>query len=146
MATKPQIVMISPAVIAGVYGREVTFPVVAYAALDDGRLVGAGGLAFKHDEGEGRVLAWLWLDHVDMSATHPVLVVRWAKRMLRTAVQFGYVEVFSAREKSSPATPLSEKLIRMLGFDLYNDLGDVEIYRWQASPLLQPSPVSVPQS
>lgn len=138
MATKPQIMMISPAVVAGVYGREVTFPVIAYAALTDGRLVGAGGLAFKHDESFGHVIAWLWLDHVDMSETHPVLVVRWAKRMLRTAVQFGYTEVFSAREKDATATPLSEKLIKMLGFSLYNDLGHVEIYRWQASPQSHP--------
>lgn len=111
-----------------VYKGKIDFPFIAYAGVEDGKrpkVIGIGGLAWI----EGR--CFLWLDLVDMKRTHPVVVVRQAKRMLDKAIQLGVSEVWARRD----IEPLSEKLLRHLGFELAGGQeAGVEDWKWQRCP------------
>lgn len=104
---------------------------IAYEGIEGGDLVGSGGLYWEKGE------CWLWLDEVDMDRTHPVTVVRMAQRMLQKARQFGEKQVLAARDEA----PCSERLLKMLGFELVARLpgfDEKEIWRkWLSSPPLQ---------
>lgn len=107
--------------VAELYGARAGVPVIAVAAMDDlkkAKLWGVGGLAWDH----GR--CWLWLDFVDMKRTHAITVVREAQRMLRKAWQLGEREVWALRE--SGVEPLSDKLLKLLGFHLQRSDGQLE--------------------
>jgi len=122
---KVEMVQLSPSDLGMLYTGKVDFPVIAYAGLQKvGRgmkFIGAGGLAWYG----GR--CWLWLEHVDMKRTHAIVVVRWARRMIATAIQLGEKVVWARRDPE----PHSEKLLRHLGFTL-ELVGEEENWKWQA--------------
>ena len=89
-------------------GGEFPFPVVLYGAHDAGRLYCSGGLAWVDGRCFGMIDVWQ-----DFSAKSLTLI-RWAKRVLRIARQLGETEVFIYRDEH----PQSERLIKMLGFEL----------------------------
>lgn len=99
-----KIEQVSPSV---VYGRSPAFPCLVYVGVDDGKIVGAGGLAWNLDR------TWLWVDHVDKMLANPLTLVRWGKRMLQVAARYGDTSVFAVRD---PEVPSAEKLLKLLGF------------------------------
>jgi hypothetical protein len=116
------IIPITATDVAGLYGPDrMETPVIAFAGMDDlkkPRLWGVGGLAWQH----GR--CWLWIDFVDMKRTHPIVVVREARRMLRKAWQLGEREVWALRIVGE--APRSDKLLKLLGFNLQRSDGSAE--------------------
>lgn len=125
-----EVVRIDAADVAGLYMGKVDFPVIAYAGMERGkRLIGVGGLAWLDRR------CWLWLDHCDMKHRHPLVVVRWAKRMLDKAAQLGEAEVWARREKG--IEPLSAELLTLLGFVRVTDEDAIEDWKWQRSPQSQ---------
>lgn len=143
----------------------MTFPVIAHAAIVVGRgtkarpkpplLVAYGGLCWRFiNDGEKRARCDIWLDVVDAkrlkSATAALGLVRWARRMLRTAAQLGEPAVYCIRDDH----PNSAKLLSLAGLErLAGDVSIVfddgtqrtgEVYRWLSSPQSPPSPRSAP--
>jgi hypothetical protein len=120
-----------------------TFPVIAYAAIEDDHVLATYGLAWSFGA------CWLWFSFIDRSRAHSVYVVREAKRMLKKAVQLGEKAVFVMRDDE----PTSERLLKCLGFDFVKKddlgLGLEEIWQWPHSPQWLPSspsaqPLSLP--
>lgn len=113
------------------------YPCVGYMAKRGERLVACGGLAWRWERCD------IWLDVVPRRKVPAVAVVRWARRMIRMAVQMGETEVFCFREE----LPTSRKLLELVGF---SPLGmqtvtlvdgtqvEKEVWRWQASRQSQP--------
>lgn len=124
---KIDVVRVTPEQIRDAVGGVLRFPAVVYAAYDGDRMIGCGGLLWQ----EG--LCWLWLDAVDMEQTHPVLVVRWARRMLQTAWQLGEEMVVTPRDDH----PHSKRLLELVGFEQFDmieeDGQEVELWRCLAS-------------
>lgn len=98
----------------------VTFPVVAYAGYlhPAGRsrrapkLIGYGGLAWRTaDEVTGALRCELWFEVADLALVQPLVLVHWARRMLRTARQMGDAFVFCVRADR----PHSERLLTLVG-------------------------------
>jgi len=144
----------------------VPFPVVAYAGMivDRGTkrrpkpplLICYGGLCWRfRNVGADRERCDIWLDVVDAkllkSATAALGLVRWARRMLRTAAQLGEPAVYCIRDD----LPGSARLLSIVGLDrvaegvpFYLEDGTErtgDAYRWN-SPHSPPSPLSVPPS
>jgi hypothetical protein len=92
-----------------VYGRDTYFPALVYVGLENGELIGSGGLAWHG----GR--CWIWVDKIDAGKANPFTLVRWAKRMLQVAERYGDRQVFAVRD---PSEPNSAKLLRLIGFEL----------------------------
>lgn len=107
-------------------GMQIDMPIKGYVGVDDGKIVGAGGLAW------GRGKCWLWLEMLDLATTHPVHVIRWGKRMLRQAVQLGEDEVWTPRDEQHES---SKKLLTLMGFTFSHaddfDGKVKEVWRWQ---------------
>lgn len=104
---------------------DIDMPAVAVVGMDDGRVVGSGGLAW----GGGR--AWIWFKMLQSQPSYAVPIVRETKRMLRRAVQLGETAVFTPRDD---AEPHSDKLLRLLGFEPTDETlrldRDYLIWRW----------------
>ena len=103
---------------------EERFPVIAYAGIENGEVIGYGGLAWRLG------VCWLWLDGVEHgSHKHARRLVREARRMLSLAVKYGDRDVFAWRDDH----PKSEKLLSLLGFERgRGTVGGREFWRWRA--------------
>lgn len=130
-------------------GERITYPVVAYAAvITRGRrppiLVCIGGLAWRFIEvgaTRPRCEIFVNVERPDLLSTLTArrALVRWARRMLRTAAQLGEPAVFCIRDDE----PNSAKLLSLVGLERL--AGDVsiafvdgterpgEIWKWQSS-------------
>lgn len=113
------------------HGQDVDFPVICYVATQNDQVVAAGGLSWQHG------LCWIWLGMVqpDMRI-HAIRIVRWAKRMLKTARQYGEAEVYCFRDDHLN----SKRLLELVGFEfmatepvIFTDgsAGEKEIWKWQ---------------
>lgn len=133
-------------------GRPVDFPVLTYAATWTARrkdavpqVVGYGGLCWRFtNPGERRPRCDIWFDLVTPGRIPPVTLVRWARRMLRTAAQMGEPVVYCIRDDE----PNSAKLLTLAGLRLaenvtisFADGGERpgEIWQWRPSQQSQPS-------
>lgn len=104
-------------------GVDIDLPVVAVLGIDNGHIVGTGGLAW----GAGR--CWIFFKMVSSKPEYAVPIVRATRQMLRRAVQLGETEVFTPRDAEEPA---SEKLLTLLGFEFDTMQDGIEIWKWVA--------------
>lgn len=109
-----------PALVEVALSVKIDLPAVAYVGLDDGVLVGSGGLAW----GAGR--CWLWFMIADSKPEYARPILKMAKRMLRKASQLGETQVFVVRD---PAFASSEKLVRLSGFKFHAIENGEEVFR-----------------
>lgn len=128
----------------------LTFPTVAEAGRGGDYLLGMGGLSWKI----GR--CWLWYRVIDRAehgegASHPHLIVRAARRMLRRAQQLGESQVFAWRDDSEPS---SKRLLEVIGFQFIGfeevettdgRIERKEVWRWQTPSPSSPSPARPPR-
>lgn len=97
-------------------------PAVAVVGMDDGQIVGAGGLAW------GQGVAWIWFKMVQKRPAYALPIIRATRRMLRRAVQLGASEVYTRRDADEPS---SKKLLTTLGFELFGVEGGAEVWVWR---------------
>lgn len=144
--TTVEIVELSAFTLAELYGRPVPFPVIGHAAIlkrprRKPIVIGYGGLCWRFynspDDIRRRCDIWCTILRPDLTNAHTL--VRWGKRMLRTAAQVGETSVYCIRDEE----PNSRKLLQLVGLE--RQAGDVEIsfddgsrrtgevWRWQLS-------------
>lgn len=144
----------TPGQLSDFTGHLVGFPVFVRAAWLHRRrgkpkLIAFGGLAWRRTHRDtDRTWCEIWLDVVDPRCVPALTLVRWARRMLRSAEQLGEPIVFCVRGGDDP--PKSRKLLELVGMSIdptlhiYADDGTVEpgdIFTWRPSlPSEQPSP------
>ncbi|TGT65315.1 hypothetical protein EN802_32060 [bacterium M00.F.Ca.ET.159.01.1.1] len=104
---------------------EIDWPAVAFVGIDDGELVGTGGIAW----GAGR--CWLWLQVLKPKPWYAKPLVLAARKMLRKAVQLGEVEVYTVRDAQYAS---SAKLLKLVGFELSEIKDGQEVHVWHSSP------------
>lgn len=98
----------------------VVCPCLAWIGEQDGRLMGAGGLAWV----DGR--CWLWFDSLEPGISTAINTIRFARRALASARQFGETDVYLTRDASLNT---SEKLVSMLGFTKTDEIvRDMEVW------------------
>lgn len=106
---------------------DVDMPAVAVLGIDDGRVVGSGGLAW----GNGR--CWIFFKMTESKPQYAVPIIRETRRMLKRAVQLGEAYVYTPRDDE----PHSKKLLELLGFEFYGMEQargrTVEVWRWAQS-------------
>lgn len=102
-------------------GVRVDLPALAFVGIDDGEVVGSGGLAW----GGGRT--WLWLTIQKPKASYAVPVMRMMRGLISKARQFGDQEIFTPRDSQYST---SEKLLTVLGFEFFGIEENVEIWRY----------------
>ena len=104
------IIPVNPDWIERNYDVAVTMVAHCFAGVDDGDVVAAGGLAW----GKGRCFMFLRVDRPDPSYALPI--VRYAKKLLKQARQFGDMAVYAPRDTSLST---STKLLTLLGFQFH---------------------------
>lgn len=111
---------VDPKTAARLEGIKIDLPVLAYVGVDNGEIVGSGGLAW----GGGR--CWIWMKTNKVDKAYSLTIVHWTKKLLRKAWQLGETEVFTPRDTEYPT---SERLLKALGFRLYGIEKGQEIWR-----------------
>lgn len=118
-----QVIQVHPSTVEAVEGVIIGVPAIAYVGVDDGKVVGSCGLAW----GGGR--CWIWLQFVaDTKPAYALTVYRKARVLLAKALQLGEIQVFTPRDAQYPT---SEKLLKRLGFHLYEIENDQEVWRYE---------------
>lgn len=112
-----KLIRVPPETVETALGVSITMPAVAVLGVDEGRIVGSGGLAW----GAGR--SWIWFRMTERKAAYAVPIVRETRRMLRRAAQLGEAAVFTARDQHEPA---SQKLLQILGFEFHGNETDAD--------------------
>lgn len=116
-----------PRSVAAALAVQIDVPAVAVVGLDEGRLVGSGGLAW----GDGR--CWIWFKMIETKPAYALPILRETRRMLRRAEQLGETTVWTIRDEE----PNSRKLLGHLGFEFIGieAFGGVEaeVWRWVSS-------------
>lgn len=102
-------------------GVRVDLPALAFVGVDDGEIVGVGGLAW----GGGR--CWIWLQIDKPKPEYAIPLMRKTKALIKTACQFGDTEVYTPREACYET---SEKLLKVLGFEPFAIEQGVEVWRY----------------
>lgn len=120
-----QIVQVDPSTVAAVEGVKIDIPAVAYVGIDDGEIVGSYGLAW----GGGR--CWIWLRLPNGKPSYAITVMRRTKTLLAKAAQLGEREVFTPRDAEFKT---SEKLLTVLGFQLFAIENGIEVWRYSSQP------------
>jgi hypothetical protein len=100
-------------------GVKVDLPALAFVGVDDGEVVGSGGLAW----GQGK--CWIWLDVRKSRPEYAIPLMRKTKALIRIARQFGETEVFTPRDANYPT---SRKLLTALKFEPFAVEQGVEIW------------------
>lgn len=137
--------------IASLTGRAITWPMITYAAISKpkrgkGNLIAYGGLAWRFYGADGiNKRCDIWVDLVDVKFVNPLTLVRWARKMLKVAYQFGDREVFCIRDEH----PNNAKLLGLAGLELLDDAASIsfddgtgrtgEVWRWRHSEPSEPS-------
>jgi hypothetical protein len=111
-----------PALVAMTLNVEIDKPAIAFIGIDGDRFAGSGGLAW----GEGR--CWMFFTSIDPKPEYAVQVIRYARKLLRKAVQLGETAVFTTRD---PAFETAPRLLKMLGFEFVGVEKGQDLYRWQ---------------
>ncbi len=87
----------------------VEAPMAVYGGVEGGKVHACGGLVWA----DGR--CWIWFDTFTDISSHKMLLIRWARRLLRQARQLGEKEVFVWRDEWHPS---SARLLAIVGFEL----------------------------
>jgi hypothetical protein len=113
-------------VAAHITGLAIDLPVYARICMEDGELVGAGGLAF----GGGRT--WLWFTVNDERAKgHGLLAIKEARKLLKRAVQLGATEVWTPQDENYQT---SGRLLKLVGFERTEEtVADKVLWAWRHS-------------
>lgn len=119
-----RIVSADPRTVEVALSVSIDMPTIAVLGWDGEEVVGSGGLAW----GGGR--AWIWFKMSKSRPEYAAPIVRATKKMLRRAVQLGEREVFTPRDAREPR---SEKLLRLLGFEMFGEEQGEEIWVWRPS-------------
>lgn len=140
-------VPVSAGEIAALSGRAITWPMITHAGIyyprrGKPRLIAYGGLAWRFTRPDGSRRCDIWFDVHDRKLmarlNRGLTLVRWARKMLRVAAQFGDREVFCVRDDE----PNSAKLLGLAGLELMDGAATLafddgsqrtgEIWRWLA--------------
>lgn len=115
-----QIVPVDPRSVEVALDIVIDLPAVAYVGVDDGALVGSGGLAW----GGGR--CWVWFSVINGKPSYALKIRRWVERLKRKARQLGETEVYTIRD---PQFETSARLVKLSGFTFHAmELGN-EVFR-----------------
>lgn len=114
------IFQVDPSSIEAALDINIDLPAVAFVGVDDGRIVGSGGLAW----GEGR--CWLWFKVVEGRPEYARPVLTMARRLLAKARQLGEPAVYTIRDLQFETSP---RLLKLTGFVLHAIENDHHIYR-----------------
>jgi hypothetical protein len=117
-----KIVQVPPTAIEVAENIKIDLPAVAYIGIDDGGIVGSGGLAW----GAGR--CWIWLRTERTRPEYAIPLMRQTRKLMAKAMQLGETEVFTPRDTSYPT---SEKLLKVLGFSFVGIEENNEVWKWQ---------------
>lgn len=117
-----QIVQVDPSAVEAAENIRIDIPAVAYIGIDEGEIVGSGGLAW----GGGR--CWIWLRMVESKPEYAFALVRRTKAMLAKARQLGETEVFTPRDAEYPT---SKKLLTVLGAKMHGIEEGMEVWHWE---------------
>lgn len=117
-----RIVSADPKAVEVALSVAIDMPAVAVLGWDGDEVVGSGGLAW----GGGR--AWIWFKMVRSKPEYAAPIVRATRKMLRRAVQLGETEVYTPRDTREPR---SEKLLNLLGFEMFGIEQGEEIWVWR---------------
>jgi hypothetical protein len=109
-----------PSAVAVAMEVVIDMPAVAYVGIDDGELVGSGGLAW----GSGR--CWLWFAVTDPKPEYARPVLQMARKLLRKAEQLGEEYVYTVRD---PQYATSPRLLKLTGFRFFAVESDLEVHR-----------------
>jgi len=116
-----EIISVAPTTVEAAEGIRIDMPCVAYVGVDDGEIVGSGGLAW----GSGR--CWIWLRVLKSRSEYALPLMRKTRSLLNKAVQLGEREVFTPRDAEYES---SERLLTVLGFRLHDIEGGKEVWKW----------------
>lgn len=98
----------------------IDMPAVAYVGVDNGEVVGSGGLAW----GKGR--CWLWFTTVHPKPEYARPVLNMARLLQRKAKQLGERHVFTVRDQQFETSP---RLLKLTGFKLFAVEDGQEVFR-----------------
>jgi N-acetylglutamate synthase-like GNAT family acetyltransferase len=116
------LVRVAPHQLGAILKRPINFPIVAYAAMDGDKVLGAGALSWIDEQ------CWLEFTALNPDPKYAVHVVRQGQRLLRQAEQVGEKTVFSLRDDTEPQ---SARLLSMLGFERRGVYGGFEVWAWE---------------
>lgn len=106
-----EIRQVPPSDVEMMEGIRIDMPALAYVGIDNGEIVGSGGLAW------GRGRCWVWLRVERSSPQYAIPLMRKTKELINKAWQFGEAAVFTPRDAQYES---SEKLLTVLGFRLHS--------------------------
>lgn len=113
------IVSVHPGELLRAAGLDVDLPAYALAGIEDGRFVACGGLAWS------KGICWLFFHMLDPDPKYRFRVISCGKRLLRHARQLGETDIFVGRDASFAS---SERLLKLLGFEMVGEESGVEIW------------------
>lgn len=106
------------------HGRVIEFPALAWVGESGGEVVGTGVLGFHGGCG------WLFFDTGKPCGGAGLVAVRWARKLLQTAVALGVDRVHVTRDDRFAT---SEKLLRLLGFEKTDEtFQNQEVWVWHS--------------
>jgi hypothetical protein len=114
-----QIVQVHPAAIEIAENIKIDLPAVAYIGVDDGEIVGSGGLAW------GGQRCWIWLKVGKSKPEYAIPLMRQTRKLMAKARQFGDVAIFTPRDAQFET---SEKLLTVLGFRPFSIENENEVW------------------
>lgn len=100
-------------------GVKIDLPALAYIGVDEGEIVGCGGVAW----GMGR--CWIWFNSFKTKPEYAIPVMRKTKELLAKAHQFGETSVFTPRDVRYET---SQRLLSVLGFSFFAVENGVEVW------------------
>lgn len=115
---------VAPQTVSIIEGIKIDLPAIAYVGIEDGVVIGSGGLAF----GNGRCWVWLRLDEGKPHHARPL--VRQFKTLISKAAQLGETEVWTPRDNRFST---SERLLTALGFKLAAIENEIEVWKCPVS-------------
>lgn len=118
-----EIISANGEIAARLSGLDVDLPVVCKAAVVNGEVVAIGGLAF----GGGRAYIWFYTGD-DAASGIGRRAIRYARYMLRVAVQLGETEVYAIRDVKFDT---SERLLKLVGFEFFEHAHGEEVWIWR---------------
>lgn len=103
-----QLVTVDPRTVEVALDVSIDMPAVAMLGIDDGKIVGTGGLAW----GKGR--CWIFFTTIDPKPSYGLVALKAFRRLINRARQLGETEIYAVRD---PKYATSERLCRLCGFE-----------------------------
>jgi hypothetical protein len=118
-----QIVQVDPRQIETCLSVKVDMPAIAFVGVDDGKIIGSGGLAW----GAGR--CWIWLSMISTNPAYALPIARKVRVLISKAKQLGETIIYTPRDAEYQT---SEKLLKTLGFKMHGIEDGIEVWACQA--------------